>query len=259
MRVDVILHPALLPPWREGERSLFVVVDVLRTSTTVVTALARGARAFVPFETPDEVRLFAEQSSEPVLVAGEQGGRPIAGFDLENSPSEYTADRVAGRVVAFVSTNGAPLVRRLPDGEAPRTVLLGLVNRAAVVEYCHRWEPEQVWVCCAGQSGAVAYEDVLGAGAFIAGLHELHSVAVTDAAHIALAVYREAAAAPLAAVLRASRHARFLAVQGKQRDLEDAVQVDVYDIVPRWRSGRIVAERPEMAELAAVTSSECAA
>lgn len=240
MQVEVFFQPTV--PSSHGERGLAILVDVLRTSTTLAVALAHRARAVVPCATPEEVRQFAEQSSEPVLLAGEQGGRPIPGFALENSPREYTPAVVAGKLIAFVSSNGAPLLRQLPDGETVRTVVAGLVNRAAVVEYCCQWRPERIWICCAGDGGRVAYEDVLGAGALVEGLCRLCSVALTDAAQVAAAVYREASHRLLEAVLRASRHARFLALEGKQLDIEEALRVNTLQIVPRWVNGRLIGE-----------------
>lgn len=261
MRVEVLFESSRIPEPRRGERELFVVVDLLRTSTTVCVALAQGARAIVPFATPEQAREFARTSVEPVLLAGEQGGRRIEGFALENSPLEYRREQVAGRVIAFVSTNGTPLVRRLPDGEEARTVVMGLVNRAAVVEYCRLWEPECVYVCCAGHRGAVAYEDVVGAGALVAGLQGMRSVKLTDAAHVALVVYREAIAEPVAALLRASHHARFLALEGKRADVEYAVQQDLFWLVPRWYQGRLIAaaEFSSRTVQRQTTTPECAA
>lgn len=258
MRVDVVLTPTRQLSGDAG--MLFIVVDVLRTSTTLCTALAHGAKAIVPFPTPEEAREFVQRSSQPVLLAGEQEGQPIPGFELENSPVEYTPERVAGRIIAFVSSNGAPLLRQLPDGEEVRTIVAGLVNNGAVLEYIWQWRPRTVLICCAGNGGAIAYEDVVGAGAIVEGLRRYRSVALTDAAHLAAAVYREAASNCFAVMMRCSRHARFLALTGRERDVEYTVQRDRFWVVPRWFSGMITAE-PSSAKVASVTADmpECAA
>ncbi|MCS7170577.1 MAG: 2-phosphosulfolactate phosphatase, partial [Candidatus Kapabacteria bacterium] len=260
MRVDVVLMPAALSG-AVPEGTLCVMVDVLRTSTTFCAALAQGAEAIVPFATQEAARRFAEHASQLVVMGGEQHGRPIPGFALENSPLEYTEESVSGKLIAFVSSNGVPLLYRLPDGETPHTVVMGLVNRAAVAEYCRQQRPDQVLICCAGDSGAIAYEDVLGAGALVAGLCEMKFVALTDAAHLALAAYREAVEGMLASVLRASRHARFLALEGKQRDIEYATRLDVLWIVPRWYGRQVVPAKIEAnpPEEAPTTTSACAA
>ncbi len=258
MRVEVFFQPAV--PVEHGRgRELAILVDVLRTSTTLAVAFAHRARAVVPCATPEEACRFAEASTEPVLLAGEQGGKPIPGFALENSPREYVPEVVAGKLIAFVSSNGTPLLRRLPDGDSFRTVVAGLVNRAAVVEYCRRWGPERVWICCAGDGGSVAYEDVLGAGALVEGLSRLRSVVVTDAAQVAAAVYREASRGYLEAVLRASRHARFLALEGKQHDIEDALRLDTVWVVPRWVGGFLLGEEPACVGAVTASTPECAA
>lgn len=255
MRVDVVLTPAQLPKYTDGV--LFIVVDLLRSSTTICTALQHGARAIVPCVTPQQAQTVAGRSSQPVLLAGERGGWPIPGFELENSPLEYTPERVAGRLIAFVSSNAAPLIVQLPDGETSQTVIGGLVNRSAVVDYVRRWRPQELVICCAGDRGAVAYEDVLGAGAFVEEFRNIRSVALTDAAHLAAAVYRDAASDYLSAVLRSSRHARFLVLTGRQQDVAFALERDCMRIVPRWRAGVIVGDPLAVPEQ--VSIPECAA
>ncbi|MEN3027428.1 MAG: 2-phosphosulfolactate phosphatase [Chlorobiota bacterium] len=262
MRIEVVLVPSLLP--ESQPEGLYVLVDVLRTSTTLCTALAHGADAVLPCVTPEEAWELAQREPEgTVLLAGEQDGRPIPGFALENSPLEYTEEAVAGKRIAFVSTNGTPLLRRLPDGEGAGTVVMGLVNRAAVVEYCHQLKPEAVFICCAGHKGSVAYEDVIGAGALVAELRQLRSVALTDAAHVAFTAFQHAEPDLLSAVLRCSRHARFLTLEGKQRDVEYALQLDCLSVVPRWHAGRLCAVGSRLAqgnrEVQQPTIPECAA
>ncbi len=256
MRVDVLLTPTQLA--EHGEGVLFIVVDILRSSTTICTALGQGAQAVVPCVSPQQAQAVARQS-QSVLLAGESHGWPIPGFELENSPLQCTPELVAGRLIAFVSTNAVPLIVRLPDGDESRTVIGGLVNRSAVLEYVRQWRPQEVVICCAGDRGAVAYEDVLGAGAFVEGLRQQRSVALTDAAHLAAAVYRDAAADCLSAVLRSSRHARFLALTGRHQDVAYALEQDRWGIVPRWRAGAIVQEAAAVSVPGRVSVPECAA
>jgi len=84
-----------------------LVIDVLRASTTIITALANGCQAIVPVADPlDARRRAAAQWGDGVLVAGERHGEPIPGFDLSNSPLEFGAGRARGKTVFFTTSNG---------------------------------------------------------------------------------------------------------------------------------------------------------
>src|SRR5919108_2721072 len=109
-----------------------VVIDVLRASTTIATALANGARAVIPLESSDEVitRAKAFARSE-VKLAGERQMRPIPGFDLGNSPREFTTEAVEGKTVLLSTTNGTAAIAAV---QSPRDVVIAsYVNLSAVL------------------------------------------------------------------------------------------------------------------------------
>ena len=111
MKVDVKLSP-LAAEARTHLDATVIVVDVLRASTTIITALANGARNVVPVLTPDEAAtLKLRYDSANVLLGGERGGVKIQGFDLGNSPLEYTEETVSGKTIVFTSTNGTEAIK----------------------------------------------------------------------------------------------------------------------------------------------------
>ena len=89
-----------------------VVIDVLRASTTIITALANGAAQVLPCGDVETARsLAAEDETGNTLTGGERGGVKIEGFDLDNSPASYSRERVAGKTIAFYGTyKGKPTV-----------------------------------------------------------------------------------------------------------------------------------------------------
>ena len=133
-QIDVYLLPALVEPV-ELEGKSVVVIDVLRATTTIVHALAAGASEVAPCEEIDDAKKLAKALGAKAVLSGEREGLPIPGFDLGNSPSEYTRERVAGilanvlwllvelfdcrdrfpGVVGFVERSG-DLLEPLPDG-----------------------------------------------------------------------------------------------------------------------------------------------
>jgi 2-phosphosulfolactate phosphatase len=150
--------------------STVIIVDQLRASTTIATALAAGAECVMPFAEVDETLAAARAlGRQNVLLGGERGGKRIPGFDLGNSPAEYTPERVAGRRILFTTTNGA---RALHHARGARRILVGAaVNCTAVAQAV---EPGAgVTILCAGTDGVIAFEDRLAGGAIVEAIFRL--------------------------------------------------------------------------------------
>lgn len=226
-----------------------VVIDVLRASTTMITALARGAGRILPAADVEEARRRAAALGAAAVLGGERGGVRIAGFDLGNSPAEYTADRVAGRTVVITTTNGTAA---LAACGAARGVLVGaMLNRTAVAAAARRCATldgcDAVHLVCAGTDGVVAAEDVLAAGAILDAAAR-HPQAAGDeldaAAHAARAAYRDLAAAypddlpaAIGGAFAATRGGANLVALGMAADLAACAAVDAVDVVPRFDPG----------------------
>jgi phosphosulfolactate phosphohydrolase-like enzyme len=139
-----------------------VVIDVLRAATTMIHALAAGAVEILPCQRVDAARrLVAGFAPGSALLGGERLGLPIPGFDLGNSPSEYTRERVAGRSVVFTSTNGTRALARCRRAE--RAFLAAFVNLSAVARAVSG--AERLHLLCAGTRARLSEEDLLLAGA----------------------------------------------------------------------------------------------
>ena len=214
-----------------------VVLDVVRASTTIVTALAGGARAVLPVATPDEARARGRAAAAgTVLVGGERGGAPPPGFDCGNSPADYPPERVRDRTVVFTTTNGTRAL--LAVAGARRVAVGGFVNAAAVV----RWaadEPGDVLLVCAGEKGRFCLEDAVCAGLLVARLAP-GAEALTDAARAARALW-DRYADDLPGLLADAAWAQALVGQGRGSDLPLCVALDVHDVVPVLRDGALVA------------------
>lgn len=202
-----------------------VIVDVLRATTTLTVALDHGAAGVIPVATPAEA--LALRDARPGLLAcGERDGRIVPGFDLGNSPFEYTAERVGGRILAFASTNGSQAM--LAARGARRRVLAAFVNARAVVERV-RGERE-LTIVCAGKLGGFSLEDVACAGLLLARLAEYGGVAAGPAARFALAL-APGDAGEVRALVEGAAHARELAAMGDpyRRDVERCAELDTID------------------------------
>lgn len=191
MQVRTWLLPDLVEPSLMVGRSA-VAIDVLRASTTIITALEAGAACVYPCLEIDQALSRANDFQPRGLLGGERQGVKIDGFDLGNSPGEYLPDRVAGRTICFTSTNGTKALDRCSPALA---VAVGaFVNRAATATWLANRLPGAI--VCAGTNRAVTREDVLAAGAILATLIDVHHVSpdeCDDSSLIALTAWREIA------------------------------------------------------------------
>lgn len=207
---------------RDLTATVCVVFDVLRATTTMLTALAHGATAIVPVaEIPEALAWRARDPA--VLLAGERDGVRIRAdrtggvdFDLGNSPREFTAARVHGRTIVVSTTNGT---RALRAAHGARAVWLGgLVNLGAIADRILRERPSHLLLIGAGTLEQAAFEDTLAAGAVCDAVWSLYERGqIADSAAIARQVYREACA-DLAGAARHSRNGRRLLARPELRD-----------------------------------------
>ena len=216
-----------------------VVIDVLRASTTIVTALAHGAALVLPRRSIDEA--LATAAARPgALLGGERGGIKISGFDLGTSPAEYPADRVAGKPVVITTTNGTAALAACHEADE---VLVGaIVNRTAVAVTARRLAVERgcsaIHLVCAGTDGHVTDEDVLAAGAILdAAARDDH---LDEAARSARDRFRGLAAAGragleqrIATAFRTCLGGENLMALGMAGDLPLAAAIDSLALVPR--------------------------
>ena len=217
---------------------LVVVIDVLRASSTIVTALANGCRGFIPILSPKQAREEAQQfEKERVLLGGEREGKKIEGFDLGNSPREYKREVVKDKTVIFSTTNGVKTLEMVKD--ARRIIIGSFLNLQAVCNYCTNYQGD-ILIICAGKEGKYSLEDTACAGTLVDSLKNILSDThqQSDANLTALLVYEKFNNNTLA-ILRKSQHGRYLENIGLGEDLKFCSQVDFFHIVPIFREGII--------------------
>jgi 2-phosphosulfolactate phosphatase len=171
MKIDAILSPAelLALARRDLRDTACVVFDVLRATSTFVTALHNGAKAVIPVAEISEA-LALRQKQPGVLLGGERDGVKIRAdqtgggdFDLGNSPREYTPEKVRGKTIISTTTNGTRALRACAGAQ---TVLAAsFLNLTATAKFIRQLQPAQILLVCAGTRENLADEDVLAAGA----------------------------------------------------------------------------------------------
>jgi 2-phosphosulfolactate phosphatase len=235
--IDVLLGP----PWSaDVVRGAHVaVVDVLRATTTIATALANGAAGVIPVAEPeDAIALGNRLGRDRVLLCGERHALRIEGFDLDNSPASFAPQAVEGKTLLITTTNGTRALRAVATAASVRTA--ALVNRTAVADALAR-ENGDVVIVCAGEANGFALEDALGAGALVDTLLTLISdVELCDGARAAALLYR-AVAARLTDAIASADHAQSLAEKGFAGDVTRCAALDTLQTVPTLRDGILVA------------------
>jgi 2-phosphosulfolactate phosphatase len=231
---EVFVH--LLPSLAEHGRlagGVAVVIDVLRATTTIIHALAAGCKEVIPCLEVDEARRIAGQYPPgQALLGGEREGKPLPGFDLGNSPSEYSAERCRGKTVVMTTTNGTRALIRA--AEAERALVAGFVNFTAVCAELAR-QTRPVHIICAGTDGEITLEDTLLAGAFVDHLKKVSEARFNDSASLAFCCFETNRRLPLAGVLETGKGGANLLDLGYDADIRLAAEVDKFPLVPELR------------------------
>lgn len=235
MKIDCQLLPG--PRSGESEDRLFVVIDVLRATSTIVTGFMNGCQSIVPVVEVEEAFRLADGPLRGALIGGERGGFAVEGFDLGNSPQEYTKQRVEGRTIIITTTNGSRAFRSLPH-EAVGAVA-SFLNLDAVVRHCLTYRKD-VSIMSSGREGGFSLEDAVCAGEIVESIWRRcqDRPDVTDAALASMILYNRFQG-DLVEMLRSSVHGRYLEEIGLGEDLQYCAQVDLTDIVPIYREGKI--------------------
>jgi 2-phosphosulfolactate phosphatase len=222
-----------------------VVIDVLRWSSVVITALANGAEWVEAYATPEEVRARAAAfAREQVLLGGERGNVALPGFDVGNSPLDYTTARVRGRTVLTTTTNGTQALHAAVGASA--RLVGAFVNLTATVRAVHRALAEtdeatrRVTLLCAGQAGEEAHEDTAFAGALAAAPRRDHLVTRDDAATAHADRHWRAAGCDAAHAVAHAPHANVLRAQGFDGDIRWCGTSDAIAQAVRERNGRLM-------------------
>jgi 2-phosphosulfolactate phosphatase len=224
-----------------------VVVDVLRTSATIVTALVNGAREVIPVPDLGEAgRMAATLDPAGYVLGGDKGGAPIEGYPLGNSPGDFTREAVDGRTVILHTSNGTGAI--LACSEAETLMVGGFINASAIVKEVLRLD-QDLTIVCAGWQNRVALEDTLFAGFILDQLWQGMSPPMSDTCYIALWQFRHDRS-DLSLPIGRCNHAKRLEALGYGADVPVCIGIDTVPQVPYFREQRLVLDRLDRAEAA---------
>ena len=212
-----------------------VVIDVLRATTTIATALDAGAEAVQAFSNIEELKRQSNSwSADKRLRAGERGGVMVEGFDLGNSPLDCKAEVVKGKRLFLTTTNGTRALQKVE--QSPQVITAAQINRRAAVNYLLEQQPETVWLVGSGWQGDYSVEDTACAGAIAQSILQQSDTSIADLFGNdevigAIALYDRWHDNLLNVFRQCSHGQRLLKLNGDD-DLKYCSQTDILDVLP---------------------------
>lgn len=237
MNIDVIFYKDRLFD-NLLNNSTVIVVDVLRCTTSIVTAVMNGAEKVIPAKEPGDAAAYASRIGGcDCVVGGERGGVMLPGFNMGNSPFEYAGRSVKNKTVIVSTTNGTQAICGVRS--AKRVFLGSFINCTAVAKMVAGYR-DNILIVCAGTDGQLSADDLCTAGGIINRLRRfMDDFELSDIAIIAEHLYNswESGTFDITKTLHYSRLERL----GFEDDLKYCFQQDITDCVPVYENGIITA------------------
>lgn len=213
-----------------------IVIDVLRATSVITTALDNGAREVIPVRTIEEAEsLFVTCDASTTLRGGERNALKIEGFDLSNSPLEYKKKEVEGKTVILTTTNGTNAIHNIKG--ADEVVMACFRNGTAIVD--HVSACKDVVIVCAGTEGRFSLDDSLCAGMIIELLKQ-KTLVETDDFGLLLTQYYNTSKTNLLGALAGCSHLKRLFTLGFYDDIRFCLETDCVTTVPVLNKGKII-------------------
>jgi 2-phosphosulfolactate phosphatase len=235
MDIDIIFSAGEVNT-RQIEGRTVVVIDVLRATSVMVTALYNGAHRVLPVLTPEE-GFALKKTNDPaeIILGGERNADHIPGFDFGNSPLDYTHSNVAKKTVVMTTTNGTRAIHSALT--ANELYVAAFLNAQAMAT--HLSKHEKITLFCSGSNEAFTIEDALCAGYITHLLLKNNpSTSCSDAA-LALNQLHLSTQQNLLALASRGRHYKILKAKGHLADLEYCFEKDILPVVCQWKGADI--------------------
>ncbi|MBM7623411.1 2-phosphosulfolactate phosphatase [Sporohalobacter salinus] len=235
MKIELILTAEKITNKKIKNR-IVAAIDTFRATTTIVTALAKGAKEVIPVASISEAIKYQKRDmNNDIITAGERKGEKVSELDLGNSPLGFTESTVKEKKVVLTTTNGTQTLVNLK--EAKKVIITALINLEAVAKEIGRGD--ELILCCAGSQGRFSLEDFITAGGLICSLKDKDlDLELSDLSFVAYQSYLMNHN-KLAETLSQSENGERLISLGKKSDIDYALQQNLYSIAPTYYQGSI--------------------
>jgi len=234
-----ILSPALLPLYDLNQATV-IIIDVLRATSTIATALFNGAKCVIPVDSVAKCIELGKQIDG--ITAGERDGQIAEGLKFGNSPFEYPASFISGKTLVLTTTNGTRLLHMALEKGAGQVVTGSFPNLSAICSFVQE-SKNTVILACAAWKDRVNLEDLLFAGAVVSQVKNHFSVNC-DSSQIAQTVYSNAHGRLFDFLKEqdASHYNRLMNF-GLEKDIRYCLEPDVANVLPFYDSGKLTVRR----------------
>lgn len=232
------LSPALLHLY-DVSSSIVVIIDVLRATSTIATALHNGAKCIIPVDSVSECMRIGKQIDS--ITAGERDGKVAEGLEYGNSPFEYPSSFIAGKTLVFTTTNGTKLLHMALNNNARSVIAASFANLTAVCNYLIA-QKQNVILGCAAWKDRVNVEDSLLAGAVINRIKK-HFAINCDASLMAETLYADAKSDLFEFVKKKNiSHYQRLSSYGLEKDIRYCLTEDLANVLVVYEDGKLIAK-----------------
>lgn len=235
MKIDIIISADDINE-SKIEDKIIVVIDMFRATSVIVAALSNGCREVIPYLTIEETVEHAHKlRREEYILGGERKAVKIEGFDLSNSPLEYTRDRVENKTILMTTTNGT---RTLTKAIAAKKVLIGaMLNAKAVAEKLIEINEDAI-IINAGTNGNFSMDDYICSGYIINEmLKRNENLMLTDIAKTANMIYE--GHEDILSYVKEASHYSVMKSLNLDEDIEYCIKKSIVKEVPEYFDGKI--------------------
>lgn len=233
MNIDLIVSASDIKTEKIMNKTV-IVIDMLRATSVIVTAINNGCSEVIPVLTTDEAMEIADSDRNNFVLGGERGAVKIEGFDFSNSPIDYTPDKIRGKKLIMTTTNGTKAINGCKQAKA---IFIGaMINAKAAAKKVIELNNDLV-IVNAGTNGQFSIDDFICSGYIISLVMAQTQVKLMDIATTALYVYNHNT--DIKSFIKFANHYKKIEELGLYDDLEYCCQKDIIDIVPEFNNGII--------------------
>ena len=242
MKIDIIVSAGELEPSLVRGK-IAIVIDVLRATTVMITALQNGAECVIPLLSPEEAFALKEKLGANVVLGGERKALFIEGFDFDNSPFSYTKEAVENKTVVMTTSNGTRAING--SVEANEVIIASFGNVPTVVRYCRT--ARDIVIVCSGSGDAFTLEDCLCAGLIASELSKYKEARLSDVA-ISLKELYKRLKDEVYEVASLGNHFNLLKNKGFVDDLRYCFEIGTCNVLPIFDGTKITNQAAKMGD-----------
>lgn len=240
--INILLTQSLVQDDLTLKDKNVIILDVLRATSTIAVALINGAKEIIPTENIATAVRVAKGSKNSILC-GERNGKIVDGFNLGNSPLEYTPEVIKDKSMVFSTTNGTLAIMKSKFTKL--CLMCSFLNMSAIVEYVNSID-EDFTIICSGKLNDFCLEDAVCAGMLLNKLNSGKNIEYKDseiaAANLSndlVMLMNVPSQEKILKMFQLSEHGKYLASIGFEKDLEVCSRIDSFPCIPIYRNGVI--------------------